>query len=346
MGSSEKACLSLLSKPLLGAAMLAVVAPSLSACGGPSLTQAIQAPLTPEAASGVRKAVASSWTFSTLDNPDDSYYNALTGINNLGKIVGFTGNGSKSDPYKGFDVTDYGQGKFRNVNYPSAVDTVATSLNNSKSIAGYYVTTQGWIFGFIRQGGIYTSYKDPKLKKGDSNITELLGINDATLAVGFYTDEYGVDHAFELNATTGQFHPVAPPGGVSVEATGINGKGDIVGFMTTQKGSTSCSNSPCKTWLLKGGSYTDYTYPDSTNTQALAVNWQDQIVGFFVDSSGDTHGFVLSDPLAKPKWQQIDEPKAEGPTVVTSIQDKDSMVGYYQDSSSGYTNGFLATPSY
>lgn len=335
---------SLSSKPLIDAAVLGIAAAMISACGGPSLAPALQVPLTSQARGGITNSIASSWNFSTLNNPDDDDFNALTGINNLGKIVGFIGSGSKKDPYKGFVVNSYGQGKFKNVDFPGAVATVVTSLSNSKSIAGYYFTKQGWIFGFIEQDGLYTSYKDPKLKQGDSNITELRGINDAALAVGFYTDQYGADHAFELNAAISQYHPINPPGGVSVEATGINGKGDIVGFMTTQKGSTSCINSPCKTWMLKGGAFTEYSYPQSTNTQGLAINWQDQIVGSFADSSGNTHGFVLSDPLATPQWQQIDEPKADGATVLTSIQDKEYMVGYYQVGSGGYTNGFLATP--
>ncbi|HYL27745.1 MAG TPA: hypothetical protein VEW74_07905, partial [Candidatus Nitrosotalea sp.] len=80
-----------------------------------------------------------------------------------------------------------------------------------------------------------------------------------------------------------------------------------------------------------------------TDTEALAVNWQDQIVGSYIDSLGATHAFVLTNPLNQPNWQSVDEPKALGLTVLTSIQDHDYMVGYYLDGS-GKINGFLATP--
>jgi hypothetical protein len=327
---------SLPSKQVINAVVLGIVAPAIAACGGPSsFAPSMHAPSTSETASGVHSATASSWTFSTLDNPDHHDFNALNGINNVGKIAGFTGDGSGKNPDKGYVVSDYGKDAFRNQNFPGAADTVVTSLSNTKSLAGYYTSKQGWIFGFILQGGIWTSYKDPKLRQGSSNVTELLGLNDAGLAVGFYTDQDGVDHAFELNATTGKFHGIVPPGAVSVEATGINGKGDIAGIIKTKAGVT-------RSWLLKGGSFTEYSYPHSANTQARAINWQDQMVGSYVDGSGKTHGFLLSTPLAKPQWQQIDEPRAEGATVVTSIEDHDYMVGYYV--AGGYTNGFLATP--
>lgn len=327
---------------LRGALALGAFAPSLAGCGASFTPLSSPAPLTSIDA-GIHRRTSSSWTFSTLNNPDEREYSTLSGITNLGKISGYTGDGSSKHPHRGFIVTDYGNASFRGVNFPGGHDTLATSLNNTKAVAGYFTSKQGWIFGFILQGGLYTSYKDTKLNKGHTNITKLLGINDADLAVGYYTADNAIDHAFELNAATGQFHAVTPPGGISVQATGINGKGDIVGFMTTQKGATACSDG-CKSWLLKGGSYTVLSYPHSSNTQALAVNWQDQIAGLFVDGSGKTHGFVLSDPFSKPRWTQIDEPKAHGYTAITSIQDKDYMVGYYRPGGRGFTNGFLATP--
>ncbi len=325
-------------KPLLTGAFFAIAGSAMAACSGPA---AIAPPLQTQSsfqdASRVHRANASAWNFATLDNPDDGTLSRLTGINNVGKICGFTGNpASGKDPSKGFVVADYGKDSFRNENYPGAVDTEVTSLSNTKALAGFYISTQGWIFGWILQDGVWNIYKDPELRKGSSNITELLGLNDAGLAVGFYTDQFNVNHAFELNATTGKFHGITPPGGISVEATGINGKGDIVGIMTTADGTT-------KSWLLKGGEYTEYGYPHSTNTEAQAVNWQDQVVGFFVDGSGLTHGFLLSNPIESQQWTQVDEPSAKGPTVLTSIEDHDYMVGWYIDSRK-HTHGFLATP--
>jgi len=329
---------------VLSAVLAAFTLPALVSCAGP-LTLNPGPQNSASSASRARGSNSYSWTYSTLDNPDNLNFNELTGINNIGKICGFDGVfGSSKTPARGYCIQSYGKAAFRKENYPNALDTVITSVNSAKSIAGWYLSpTQGWIFGCIGTKGIWTSYKDPKLRQGSSNITELLGINQSGLAVGFYTDDLGVNHGFELDTATGKFHGVNPPGGVSVEATGINGKGDIVGVMTTQKGSLTCLISSCKSFLLKGGNYTIFSYPKATDTEALAVNWQDQIVGSYIDGLGTTHAFVLTNPLNQPNLQSIDEPKAVGLTVLTSIQDHDYMVGYYLDGS-GKINGFLATP--
>jgi hypothetical protein len=321
-----------------------IVLPALVSCAGP-LTFSPSSQASDTGSSRARPAGSHSWTFSTLNNPDNTKFNELTGINNIGRICGWDGIfGSKRTPARGYCVQSYGKSNFRNENYPNALDTIVTSVNSAKSLAGWYLSpTAGWIFGCIFTKGIWTSYKDPKLRHGTSNTTELLGINQSGLAVGFYTDDLGVNHAFELDTATGKFHPVNPPGGISVEATGINGKGDIVGMMTTTKGSLTCLISSCKSFLLKGGTYTVFSYPNATDTEALAVNWQDQVVGSYLDSAAVTHGFVLTNPLKQPNWQSVDEPKATTITVLTSIEDHDYMVGYYLDST-GKVNGFLASP--
>ena len=322
----------------LTASLLAIVVPALAACGGTSsFAPSAQTPSGTAVSDGIRHFGSTSWNFTTLDDPNNPSYSELLGINNEKKICGFAGRGTPSSPATGFCLAEQGNAHFRAHNYPTALDTYVTSLNNTKAIAGWYLSNFGPTFGFILQHGVWTSYKDLKLRKGHTNLTEILGINDAGLAVGFYTDDAGNNHGFELNSTVAKYHPIIPPGGVSVEATGINGKGDIVGLMTTGAGET-------KSFLLKGGSFTLFSYPGSKNTQALAVNWQDQVVGSWVDSSGNTHAFLLTDPLSHPVWTSIDEPKAAGPTVLTSVEDHDYMVGYYVDSV-GNTNGFFATPA-
>lgn len=325
-------------KPALTAIVLAIVTPALVACGGTTaFSPSAQAPSSIQSSHGIRPMGATAWTFTTLDDPNNPSYNELLGINNEKEICGFDGAGTTKDPANGFCLAEEGNGHFRQHDYPSlALDTYVTSLNNTKAIAGWYQSNFGPIFGFIYQHGVWTSYKDLKLRHGSTNITKLLGLSDAGLAVGYYTDDSGNNHGFELNSTIGKYHGIVPPGGISVEATGINGKGDIVGWMTTASGQI-------KSFLLIGGSFTTFAAPKSTNTQALAVNWQDQIVGSYVDSNGATHGFLMSNPLNHPTWMTIDEPKANGVTVLTSLENHDYIVGYYIDSV-GNTNGFLMTP--
>lgn len=320
---------------LMNALAFAIIGPALAGCSSSSSIASALPSADSQAAVRGGRAPRSSWEFTTLNNPADHKFNELLAINNLGKICGFDGHGSGRDPSDGYCVSKFGQSSFRTDNYPNALDTYVTSLNNTKVTAGYYRSVHGGIFGFTLSNGIWTSYKDPRLD-GTTPLTELLGISDADLAVGFYTDE-GVNHAFELDIPTGQFQHILPPGGVSVEATGINGKGDIVGYMTTSGGST-------KSFLLKGGFYTVFSFPRSSITQATSLNWQDQIGGSFVDSHGQTHGFLLSDPLGSTQWAAVDDPDAAGTTVVTSVENHGYMVGWYVDGN-GHTNGFLAAPA-
>lgn len=97
-------------------------------------------------------------------------------------------------------------------------------------------------------------------------------------------------------------------------------------------------------FLLRKGVYTELAFPGATATKFLGITLFDQIVGSYIDSGGETHGFILTNPLRHSiAWQSIDAPNAVGTTVVTGINIHDDIVGYYVDSA-GNTEGFQATP--
>lgn len=323
---------------LVSATVILLLAAAAGCSGSSSSAPSALTPAVGNARVAPAGWASTNYTFTRLDNPNDPNQTILTGINNEDKITGYYGDGSNKHPYTGFIVRKpYGSHNFQKEDYPTAHGTFVTSLNNRKAIAGYFIdkVVHNWLYGFIYTGGIWTEYKDPALRKGKSNITQLLGLNDAGLAPGFYQDDAGVNHAFELNEQTGKYHAIIPPQLLSVKATGINGKGDICGYGTVASGATI-------SFMLKGGSFTLFAYTGSLDTEALAINWQDQLVGKYVDVEGATHGFILSNPLASQVWQSIDEPNSTGKTVITSIEDHRNLVGYYADSA-GNTHGFLGT---
>ena len=96
-------------------------------------------------------------------------------------------------------------GSYKEV-YPGATDTVVTSINNTDVFAGWYQDSKGGIFGFTQWEGIWTKYQDNHLLH-EPQYTELLGLSDDDLAVGFYRLS-GIDHSFELNLTTGKFQSI------------------------------------------------------------------------------------------------------------------------------------------
>jgi len=183
---------------------------------------------------------------------------------------------------------------------------------------------------------VFRSYTDPLTPHVTGSVNQLLGLNNAGVAVGFYTDARSHSHAYQLNQATGQFTPIHVPG-ASVVATGINNNGAIVGFATDTAGTTA-------SWLKIGTATTAFQFPGGTDTQALGINTSNQIVGSYLDSHGALHGCVLTNPLGPVShWQTIDDPNGIGTTVVNGINTAGDLAGFYTDTA-GNTHGMLATP--
>ncbi len=270
-----------------------------------------------------------------MDDPYYTTFNRLTGINNVHRITGYEGSGQKQDPSRGYKVhPPYAGLNYRKIEYPDAVQTFATSLNNRKLVAGFFQGRTGKIRGFVDWNNIWSSYEDPLARR--SGATELLGLNDAGEAVGI-ASVGSVVHAFQIKIGTDHFVPISPPGGTNAVATGINGQGDIVGYVTLSSGGVAG-------FLLKNGKYQILSYPGSTATEFLGVTVYDTIVGSFVGAAGVTHGFLLQHPLSPTRitWQQIDVPDAKA-TTATSINLHGEIVGWYLGDA-GRNHGFIGTP--
>ncbi|MGA9420159.1 MAG: hypothetical protein WBV40_13490 [Candidatus Cybelea sp.] len=223
----------------------------LTACNAPS---ASPGPPLPTAALPLVTGHAAKITFKfkTMDDPYYTTFNRLTGINNDHRITGYEGSGEKHDSSKGYKIYPPYHGlNYRKIEYPDAVQTVATSLSNRRTIVGFYQGRTGKIRGFVDWDGIWNSYEDPFARRDGA--TELLGLNDAGEAVGI-ASVGSVVHAFQINIATDHFVPISPPGGTNAEATGINGQGDIVGYVTLSSGGVAG-------FLLKNGKYQILSYP-------------------------------------------------------------------------------------
>jgi hypothetical protein len=273
---------------------------------------------------------ATSWKFKTIDNTDDLTFNQLLGINDDRTISGYFGSGATGHPNKGYTVVPpYKQANFTNENYPGSYQTQVTCIDNLGNTGGFWIDTANVNRGFIEWNGVFTSYTDPKTGKGTVN--QILGLNDAGTAVGFYTDAKGVNHGFMLNQATGKFKPVTPPGATNVTASAINNLGDIVGFYGPPSASIG--------FLYKNGSFSTFSYPNSSATVPAGVNDHDAIVGGYTASSA-MHVFLLTNPLKHATFTTIDSPKGIGTTTLNGINNRTNMVGFYVDSS-GNTDGLL-----
>ncbi len=316
----------------------------VSACSGPGSAPASTSALLPQAQSFKPHASTSAtpspipFKFQTVDDPN-SGVNAVTGINQLSKIVGVYGGGQSSNIYRSY-TSQPPYTKFTGINYNGSQGTYATSLSSNRIIAGYVIdpTSQNGILAFVRTNGIWTLLTDPNEGTGNDAVTEILGINDSDYAVGFYTNSSGIQMPFELDILSEAFTKLSPPGGGNAAATGINGKNDISGWQQTSNG--------IRGFFLKAGTYYQFWYPGAQATYATSLNWSDQVVGYYEDASGGWHGFLLIGPNkggTAQVWQTIDDPNAAHGTWVTGINNHHDICGYYIDANN-VQHGFVATP--
>jgi hypothetical protein len=292
----------------------------------------------PALAAAAPHAAATSYTFTTLDNQADPTFNQLLGINTHNVIAGYFGSGMPGHPNKGYLLDPpYAQSNYVNENFPGSAQTQVTGIDNKGNTCGFWVTAGGTNHGFVEWNGVFESFNDPKTPHMKGSVNQLLGINDAGVAVGFYNDAAGNAHAYEVNQATGVFTSIRIPGTVSATATAINNNGDVAGFGKDSAGNTF-------SWLLHNRQLTDYQFPGGSNTQAFGINDHDEIVGTYNDGAGVMHGFTLKSPLGPVShWASIDDPNGVGSTTVNGLNDAGDLVGFYTDTA-GNVDGMLATP--
>ncbi len=177
---------------------------------------------------------------------------AAFGINDQNAIVGQV---VEANTTPGF-LRTYGGKSTLTINAPSGPDTVnAQGINNHGLIVGFYVGTDGQDHGFTAQAssavnGVITgtAVADPVIPNvpGEPGATfvfsQILGVNDKGIAVGYYGDSTTSQHGFLYNTHTGVYTFLDNPSaafnnGVEVtQITGITNSGEITGFYSDANG--------------------------------------------------------------------------------------------------------------
>jgi hypothetical protein len=145
---------------------------------------------------------------------------------------------------------------FVTIHGPSGSTMVsAQGINNHGRVVGFYVGANGQDHGFtvnargVKRGALTgTAVADPAIPQvaGETGakfmFSQILGINDKGIAVGYYGDSTGSQHGFLYNTKTGQYTFVDDPSeafykGVEVtQITGITNSGEITGFYSDANG--------------------------------------------------------------------------------------------------------------
>ena len=292
---------------------------------------------------GSAARTATAYQFTTLDNARDVTFNQLLGINNRGTIAGYFGSGAAGHPNKGYLLfPNYGQGNYASENFPGSVQTQVTGLNDNGITVGFWSPTnnasmQNENDSFWERGGQFHSANVPFGELSAPAEEQLLGVNDANVAVGFFTEANGSTFGYKLNINTGKFSEIVDPNapGASLTAAAINNGGDVAGFYANP------ANGSTDGFLLRHGAFTDLAYPGASATQALGVNDRDEVVGTYTVGSGSgavMHGFTWTPGGG---FTSVDDPHGMGTTTVNGVNDAGELVGFYVDAA-GNTDGFLA----
>jgi CHRD domain len=285
-----------------------------------------------------------SYGFRTLDDQADPTFNQLLGINNDGTITGYFGSGAAGHPNKGYRLLPpHGHGSYQSENFPGAVQTQVTGLNNKGVTVGFWSSANNASMvndnsGFWARGGQFYNANFPTGASASPPVDQLLGVNDSGVAVGFWTDAAGANHGYLVNINTGAFSSVTDPNApsASLTAAAINSGGGIAGFFTNQAGNTDG-------FLMEGQTFIDLSVPGASSTMALGVNDDDEVAGTYTTGSGGSaaaHGFTWT---LRGGFQRIDDPHGMGTTTVNGVNDAGDLVGFYVDSA-GNTDGMLAAP--
>jgi PEP-CTERM motif len=306
-------------------------------------------------------AAQAGYQFLTINDPADPPFNGVTFTNLMGittsgnTIAGFYGSGQAGDPNTGFVLTLPSK-TFTpdNASFPglappfNPAQTQITAVNgNGTTFTGYtYPTNLGvpfdFQFGFYEKGGVFTMVNNPKTPTcgGMSNpcdpgvMTEnqLIGVNNADLAVGFYNDIHGNSHGYTYNIATKTFSAdINDPLAVSTVTAAINNSDEIAGFYTDAMGDFNG-------FLDIGGTFTTVDAPGATQTQLLGLNDEGMADGFAV-IGGVQHG-ILFDSLTN-AFTILDPPGSTS-TTLNGINDLGQIVGFFVDGAN--TDGLLANP--
>jgi hypothetical protein len=204
--------------------------------------------------------------------------------------------------------------------------TEGRGINNSRTVAGDYVISDGTLHSFFLSGGTFTEYDVPNTVQ-----TNLLSINDVDdFTGGFDPDGSGIFQGFvSIDGTLTSFSVPAAAGTFAYE---INNSEELtVGYYIDG--------------VVLHGYYRDSAgalhFPidptGSTTTVLFGLNDKNWVVGRYADSGGATHGLFFIPPN---QFATFDYPGSTF-TSLNGINDKGIICGRYVDAS-GIAHGFLA----
>ena len=237
----------------------------------------------------------------TIDNENfpGSVQTQVTGLNDDGTTVGFwssMNNANMTNDNTGFYTVPSGNtggGSFHSVRFPTSDNAnppvnQLLGVNNSDHAVGFYTDSNGSNHGYTY--GIFSGQFQSVTVPGATSLTAS-AINNRGDVAGFYTSSSGASDAFLLTSG-GRHYTLAFPGASATQGLGVNDSDEVAGVYTVGTGSNAAMHG--FTWAPGRGFHT-VDDPDGMGTTTInGLNDEGDIVGFYVDGSGNTDGFAAA----------------------------------------------------
>ena len=233
------------------------------------------------------------------ENFPGSVQTQVTGLNNNGVTVGFwssMNNASMVNDNSGFWARN---GQFHNANFPTGasasppVDQLL-GVNDSGVAVGFWTDANGNNHGYTVNvnTGKFSSVTDPNASSAGLTAA---AINSGGDVAGFYTNPANGNTDGFLEGG-GEFIDLSVPGASSTMALGVNDNDEVAGTYTAGSGSSAAMHG--FTWTL-GGGFQSIDDPHGMGTTTVnGVNDAGNLVGFYVDSAGNTDGMLAAPEAA------------------------------------------------
>lgn len=266
-----------------------------------------------------------AYEFTTLDIPPGSFGTRALGVNSQGDIVGI--NGEQGNVERGFVIR---QGSLSTIHVEGSSFDHVSAINTSGLIAGTFSDTKQ-AKPFIYDGQTYTTIEPPAATYNEAphgGSSHAYGINDLGHVVGTYHDHRGM-HGFLYEG--GRHRYLDYPQAVETIPTGINARGQIVGFYRLYPKTRFQG-------FVYEGKFTTLNYPGGVDagTRLMGINDLGEIVGFCAcEPHKAVKGFLYRDgtfiDLQFPNASEI---------FPNGINTHGMIVGFYNGSDGGH--GFYA----
>ncbi len=181
----------------------------------------------------------------------------------------------------------------------------------------------------------------------DLTFNQLLGINNHGVISGYYgSGAQGHKNKGYLllpNYHQSDYRVENFPGSAQTQVTGLNDTGDTVGFFSHTNDANPNNNANFGFWE-RGGHFHKVDYPASSSAtppvdQLLGINDQGVAVGFYNDSSGNSHGYEYN--VTTGKFSTVNLDNGATSVTATAINNHRTVAGFFTNSSG--TDAFLLT---